>query len=237
MCIYCCTNNYRKIYESHYGLIPKDNDGRTFEIHHIDGNHSNSDPQNLAVVSIQEHYNIHFSQGDWAACLIMAKRMKIPPDEKTKLAKLSNEKRLLEGTHPFLGGDIQSKNNKKRVKDGTHHLLSGEIQRKTQLAKSKNGTHNFIGNGELQTKNNNIRVQNGTHHFLGGELQRQNVKKQLENGTHNFLGGVVQKQSALKRLKNGTHPSQQKKECEFCKKIVDSANFSRWHGNKCKNKI
>jgi hypothetical protein len=39
MCIYCTTNNYRKIYENHNGIIPKDSDGRTYEIHHIDGNH------------------------------------------------------------------------------------------------------------------------------------------------------------------------------------------------------
>lgn len=61
MTIYSSTN-YRKIYEQHYGPIPKDSDGRTYEIHHIDGDHSNNDPSNLKCVSIQEHYDIHHSQ-------------------------------------------------------------------------------------------------------------------------------------------------------------------------------
>lgn len=53
------TNIYRKIYESHYGPIPIDETGRTYEIHHIDGNSENNDISNLKCVSIQEHYNIH----------------------------------------------------------------------------------------------------------------------------------------------------------------------------------
>ena len=30
--------NYRKIYEKVYGPIPREDNGRSFEIHHIDGN-------------------------------------------------------------------------------------------------------------------------------------------------------------------------------------------------------
>jgi len=55
------TTNYRKIYEQYYGPIPRDEQGRSYEIHHIDGNHSNNDPTNLKCVSIQEHYDIHYS--------------------------------------------------------------------------------------------------------------------------------------------------------------------------------
>lgn len=43
MTTYFRTNNrtYRRIYEQHYGPIPKDEQGRSYEIHHIDGNHNN----------------------------------------------------------------------------------------------------------------------------------------------------------------------------------------------------
>ena len=44
MCIYCGTDKYRKIYEQHHGPIPIDESGRTYDIHHIDGNHFNNDP-------------------------------------------------------------------------------------------------------------------------------------------------------------------------------------------------
>ena len=64
--------SYRKIYKQYYGEIPVDADGRSFEIHHIDGDHSNNNPLNLKAVSIQEHYDIHYSQGDWYACLLIS---------------------------------------------------------------------------------------------------------------------------------------------------------------------
>lgn len=76
---------YRKIWEQHYGPIPKDEDGRTYEIHHIDGNSSNNHIDNLKCVSIQEHYEIHKKQEDWAACKIISTRMKISVEEKEKI--------------------------------------------------------------------------------------------------------------------------------------------------------
>ena len=90
MCIYCGTQYHRLIYENHVGSIPLDEDGRSFEIHHIDGNHNNNSIDNLQCVSIKEHYQIHMNQGDLKACLIMSKRMKLSPEEKSRLAKLSN---------------------------------------------------------------------------------------------------------------------------------------------------
>ena len=84
------TSDHRKIYETYVGPIPKDDEGRSYEIHHIDGNHTNNELSNLRCVSIKEHYNIHKSQGDFKACLIMSQRMKVTPEEKSYLAKISN---------------------------------------------------------------------------------------------------------------------------------------------------
>lgn len=84
------TSAHRKIYETHIGPIPKDDEGRSYEIHHVDGNHNNNSLSNLMCVSIKEHYEIHKSQGDFKACLIMSQRMKVSPQEKSYLAKLSN---------------------------------------------------------------------------------------------------------------------------------------------------
>jgi hypothetical protein len=69
--------NYRKIWENHYGEIPVDNLGRSYEIHHIDGNRENNNISNLKAVSLQEHYDIHKSQGDWAACKLIAERLNL----------------------------------------------------------------------------------------------------------------------------------------------------------------
>jgi hypothetical protein len=46
---------------------------------------------------------------------------------------------------------------------------------------------------------------------------------------------VIAKQQEAKRL-NGTG-SYQKLSCPYCNSIVDKPNYSRWHGDKCKNKI
>lgn len=81
--------NYRKIWEDANGPIPKDELGRSYEIHHIDGNRKNNDLSNLMCVSIQEHYDIHLKQHDHFACLIISSRMEISPEEKSRFSKLA----------------------------------------------------------------------------------------------------------------------------------------------------
>ena len=71
--------------------MPYDNEGRIFEIHHIDGNRKNNHFSNLEALSINDHYERHYSQGDWAACLIMSERMSVSPEEKKSLARLANK--------------------------------------------------------------------------------------------------------------------------------------------------
>lgn len=55
--------NYRKIYESHYGKIPKG-----YHIHHIDGDPFNNDIANLMCVTPEEHAEIHKNEfTKWAS--------------------------------------------------------------------------------------------------------------------------------------------------------------------------
>lgn len=172
MCIYCGTTKYRKIYEQHYGTIPKDENGRTYDIHHLDGNHKNNTPENLKAVSIQEHYEIHYENGDYAACHRMSKRINLSPEEISRIGILAQKERVKNGIHNFLGGDIQ----KERVKNGTHHFLSGSIQSKSNKERWDNGTHALINSNEK-------RVHDGTHNFLGEKHNRERI----ENGTHNWI--------------------------------------------------
>ena len=79
--------NYRKIWIYHNGPIPKDKNGRPYEIHHIDGNHNNNHINNLMCISIKEHYDIHYSQGDYGACVMIAKRMSLPSDYISNIQK------------------------------------------------------------------------------------------------------------------------------------------------------
>jgi hypothetical protein len=69
--------NYRKIYIDHYGEIPKDELGRSYDIHHIDGNRSNNDINNLKAVSLLEHWEIHIRQKEFDAANLIAERIGI----------------------------------------------------------------------------------------------------------------------------------------------------------------
>lgn len=93
---------HRKIWEESNGPIPLDSDGRSYEIHHVDGNPENNDISNLICVTIQEHYDIHFKQGDYGACHLIAKRMSKTPAELSKIVSDLNRLRAGE-LNPFYG--------------------------------------------------------------------------------------------------------------------------------------
>ena len=209
MCIYCGTEKYRRIYKNHYGTIPKDQAGRSYEIHHIDGNHSNNDPNNLTAVTLQEHYNIHYAQGDWAAAHRIAGKLELSSETLSELATRSNLRRVESGEHPFLGGEVSRATTQRRLADGTHH---------------------FLGDSNPSVR----KVKNGSHHFLGGQIQRESGRRRTENGTNPFLGGGIQREAAKRLLATGNHPTQTQKTCVHCGKTVNSINYGRWHGPNCR---
>jgi hypothetical protein len=200
--------NYRKIYKQYHGPIPKESNGRSYEIHHKDGDHTNNSPDNLLALTLQEHYDIHYAQGDYGACYMMAsQRMNRSPDEISHISSLQQRARVADGTHHLLGGTIQ----RRLVAEGKHHLLSGEIQRKSSLKRAAEGT---------------LPGQGPKNPFWGGEIQRKLVadgKHPLQGPTHN-----------LNRIKNGNHPSQIKKTCPHCGKTTSTNTYAQWHGDNCK---
>ena len=79
---------YRKIWEQSFGPIPKDEQGRSYEIHHIDSDKNNNNISNLMCISIDEHYKIHLDQGDYFSARLIASRMNLSDNE---LLKILNE--------------------------------------------------------------------------------------------------------------------------------------------------
>lgn len=81
------TNKYRRIYERECGPIPKDEHGRSYHIHHIDGDRNNNNPDNLLAISLQEHYDIHYRQKDWTACHRLSILLDMDPSVTSELIR------------------------------------------------------------------------------------------------------------------------------------------------------
>lgn len=140
--------NYRKIWEQHYGDIPTDINNVTYDIHHIDGNQSNNCIQNLKAVSLQEHYNIHFEQGDYMACFGISSRMFANNKQKSIMISLFQKKLVQEGRHHFLDKEKQKERAKKAVASGKlpKFTSNNDIQIKAQKTHKKlteKGIHPF----------------------------------------------------------------------------------------------
>jgi hypothetical protein len=150
---------YRKIYEAHHGPIPKDTQGRSFEIHHINSDHNDNRIENLKLVTIEEHYAIHKAQGDYVSAFMIAQRMKLSPAELSDIASKS-----------------VTMTNARRIKDGTHHFQDGEAARQRNLTRVTAGTHNFLSEDNPST----VLAKAGKHHF---QLNNP-VNNLLAKGTH-----------------------------------------------------
>ena len=205
---------HRRAYEHYYGPIPKDNMGRTYEVHHIDGNHNNNNPLNLVAVSIQEHYDIHYAQGDYGACARIFSRMCKTPREISNEASRLQQLLVKQGKHQFQSKEFIEKyvkpTNERRIAEKTHNFL--------RRPDGSSMTADLHANGK------------GSSDPAVKEKLRQKTIQQIADKKHAFVGSA----NNLNRIKSGTHPSQIKKTCPHCSKICDTANYAKWHGDKCK---
>jgi hypothetical protein len=110
---------HRRVWHDNYGDIPLDENGMTYEIHHINGNHNDNRPDNLKCVSIKEHYNIHKNQGDWRACSAILQRIKKQVDHHDV-----DESFLKGENHPMYGKNHSEETCDKISKN--HADVSGE---------------------------------------------------------------------------------------------------------------
>ena len=193
-------NSYRKIYEKNFGKIPKDENGRSYQIHHIDGNRNNNDINNLLCVSIQEHYDIHYKQKDWGACYLIGRKMKIPVEELVELAKKQSKERLLDGTHNWLG-----KNNPvhKKIENKTHNFLKENRNFETwNKGKTKETDERVAKNAESRSK---VKYSE--------ETKKAFKKPKSDEGKKNMSFGQIGKK----------YP---KKPCEICGKEIPTNAMS-----------
>lgn len=177
---------YRKIWESVNGEIPKDDSGRSYEIHHIDGNHTNNEISNLKLVTIEEHYHIHFMQCDYAACHMIAKRMAKTPEELSKTISELNKLRV-GSLNPFYGKthNTESINKIKTAltgrKNGPHSESTKKLIQAKLTGKLKSSEHSAAikcahNSEEYLTK---IRKQ-----IIVDGIKYESIKSAIENGPY-----------------------------------------------------
>ena len=219
---------YRGIWEKANGPIPIDEKGRKYEIHHIDGNKNNNSLSNLVCVTIQEHYEIHYRQGDYGAAFRIAQRIGIDPKIKSQLASMANKKRFEKNCHPFLDKKVRAKAANviaKRVKKGIQGLQNQETVDKAVCAKREKYTKKDLaafakkGWDKWKKEGNDAkeRTQKGSkegakrtrntnwyHKLTGEHLRTTPDDPRLKNGwiKGRFNGKELSRKANLSKLKN-----------------------------------
>lgn len=123
------SRKYIQVYKQHYGEIPKDEYGISYDIHHIDGDYTNNDPSNLVALSIKQHYEVHKKQKDWGAAWAILKRVDITSEERAEITRQMNLANSENGTH---WSQIASKN-------GIHPFQDKEFQKQMAEQARMNG--------------------------------------------------------------------------------------------------
>ena len=223
---------YRKIWEESNGLIPYDFTGRRMEIHHIDGERDNDSIENLQLVTIQEHYDIHYKQGDWAACQSIVNRMKVSSEEKSKICSNLAKKRVKDGTHHFQDPTFIKKDSKRKSRDWSgknHPLYNKPVSESTRKKRSQ--SHKQL-------------VDQGLHHLQGPahkDRMREKANKELKNGTHVFQQAEYRdklNEKLNELIKNKSHsfnrpdridPNKILVFCVHCQREVSKPAFARFH--------
>ena len=225
-------SNYRKIWEEINGTIPLDEFGRRMEIHHLDGDRTNNELSNLTLLTINEHYKIHYDNGDWAACQSIINRMAVSPEEKSKTCSELANKRFADGTHHFLDPEfikLDSKRKSIRNQGSGNPMFGRKVSDETTRKRS-----------EAHAK----RVEQGIHYLQSDKHKsrmRERAITELSNGTHIFQQEENRKKvkdTHQKMLSNNEHPfnksnridpNKTKIYCKVCDKETTLPAFNRFH--------
>ena len=188
--------DYRQLWINHHGDIPCDAEGRSYEIHHIDGDRNNNVITNLTCLSIEDHYRVHFEQEDYYACASIKKRMNMSKEDQLILSEkiaAANRSR----PNPFNDPTIQAKCKatwKSRYKKENHQFYGKQRPDHSEYMKSigwgKNKTPEHIVNHRASwiesTKDNPIRAKCWTIEQQGQVFEIKNLKKYCRDNNLNF---------------------------------------------------
>jgi hypothetical protein len=208
-----CTD-YRQIWINHYGPIPKDEHGRSYHIHHRNGNKYDNRIENLQCVSIQEHYDIHLKQGDWGAAKILAQILKLSQSKIRLISSTAAKAQVANRTHPWI---------KKKQCEWCHGTFYVSPYAK------------YHGDRCLSNPNAMPRKKKECqwcHRILTlSHYTRFHGDRCLSNPN-----AIARKPRKLHNEPRKRKQIMQKKQCEWCHKSIDPRPYAKFHGDKCKLK-
>jgi hypothetical protein len=223
---------HRAAYAFYHGIavkdFPKDSQGRSFEVHHVDGNRANNTKDNLILVSIAEHYAIHEFQQDWGACARMAHRMGLSPKDTSRLCSLAQLKRFsnpAEREKASLGMKGRKANeNQRKALNRTGKKSSAEHRAKISIANT--------GKKRSEEQLEAMRQRKlGTKASEATKLKMSLARKgkpiiwNLQNQTPE---ANAKRSATMKAVKWETHT------CPHCQTVGKSNAMKRWHFDNCK---
>jgi hypothetical protein len=185
-------------------------------VHHLDGNPFNNSPENLIALTAKEHYDIHFEQGDYAACILLSKSANITSDELSNVQRLHGLKCVDRGIG-FHSASFDRRTHLENIwklyRPGRKPVTDGELIFKLKTDKD---VELFLNENPTWRKGVPEKTKRGlsmSNKRLTSEEAKKISKDRIDQGTHNFLTSYV---------------------CPHCNKSGKGPMMKRWHFDNCK---
>lgn len=205
---------HKRTWKAVYGVYPK----KGYHLHHKDGNPSNNSIDNLVEVTPKQHFDIHFSQGDWAACILLARSAEISPDQLAEIQR-NHGLKCVERQVGIHSNSFDRSSNAKRIwkttPPGRLPVTDGERVLKFKTAEE---TNNFL------QSHTNWRRGVPDHHRVGLKQSKRRIDS------------AEAIQISTRRLQQGTHNFTTIMTCDVCGKVGKGSVMKRWHFNNCRHK-
>lgn len=225
--------NYRKLWIKENGPIPIDEQGRSYEIHHIDGNRKNNCLDNLLCLSIEDHYKLHYDKGDFLAANLIAQRMEKPVKVVEKWVISDEHRAALRESKLGDKNPMKNPETRKKVSEalkGRKKSLEAEVKRlesrkgfkHSEESKSKIGA---ALRGKRKSEEHKKRMSEAK---VGHKRTKESIEKQIEKQK----GKPLPEETKQRMRKPKT-----KITCPHCNKEGGNSQMKRWHFENCKSKI
>ena len=225
--------NYRKIWTQYNGPIPVDEHGRSYEIHHIDGNRENNSIENLQCLSAEDHYKLHYEKGEYFAAHLIAQRIKSSSLKEITEWNISDAHReaLRESK---LGDKNPMKNPVTREK--VSKALKGRKKSPEAEAKRLKSREGFKHSEESKEKisaalkgkpKSEAHKQKMSEVRLGHKRSQKSIEKQKQSSK-----GYKHSEKVKEKMRK----PKVKVECPYCTQVGGVSQMKRWHFDNCKLK-